>query len=328
MNSDSEKHSPFTPPFWMRPALVQTLIASMKFRKRGQHEMETQSNAMIFDCDDGVRLQGSYAYNSNNRALVIFLHGWEGSENSTYVMSCARYMYDRGCSVVRLNYRDHGDTHALNAAPFHAQRLTEVQNAVEQAAGLSNGAPVYVVGFSLGGNFALRIASRLKDSPIEGLKHIVSISPVIDPWEASPLVDENPLIRRYFYKKWTTSMKKKQAAFPDLYDFSGVAQIKTVMGLTDMFLPAYTEFKDAAAYFNSYRIKPEDLLDCPVDVSVVMAKDDPVIPSEDVATLKTDERVKLVMTDHGGHNGFFTSLLGPTWYDTYIEAVMAQNVGA
>lgn len=321
---------PFKPPLWLRSAFMQTAIASQKFRKRGTSPMEDAADSHILNCgndgEEDVRLLGSYSANDQNKALVIFLHGWEGSENSTYVVSCARYLYERGCSVFRLNFRDHGDSHHLNKAMFHSARLAEVRLGVEQAVKFANGVPVYLVGFSLGGNFALRIARQLAENPIENLAHIFAISPVTDPLSASPRVDDNPLIRSYFYKKWTTSMSKKQAAFPEVYDFSELVKINTVMELTEKFLPQYTEFQNPVDYFNAYKISSSDLLKCPVDVSVIMSKDDPVIPAEDVATLQGNEHMKLIMTEYGGHNGFFTSLLGPTWYDTYIEAAIMRNV--
>lgn len=323
--------APFRPPVWMRSALAQTVLASQKFRKSGTSPMEAAAQTHIFECGhDGhedVRLMGSYSTHPDNKGLVIFLHGWEGSEQSTYVVSCGRYMYERGYSVFRLNFRDHGDSHHLNKRMFHSARLDEVRRGVEQAAMLANGAPVYLAGFSLGGNFALRIACQLKQNRIPGLAHIFAISPVTDPLSASPTVDENFLIRRYFYKKWTRSMAKKQAAFPDDYDFSSLAKIKSVMELTERFLPKYTEFKDLKTYFDAYRIGADDLNSCPVNVSILMAKDDPVVPAKDVAKLRSTDKVRVIMTDYGGHNGFFTSLLGPTWYDIYMEAVITKPAG-
>lgn len=318
----SLKPAPFKPPFWLRPTLVQTLLASMKFRKRGEHDMEQQSQAVILECGDGVRLSGSYAKNNDNRALLVLLHGWEGSESSTYVMSNARYFFERGCSVFRLNYRDHGDSHHLNVEPFHAARFDEVFNAIVKAAELAGGAPIYVVGFSLGGNFALRLARRLKSENIDGLSHIFAISPVVDPLKASPKVDDNPLIRRYFYKKWTTSMRKKQEAFPDVYDFTDVLELNTVMELTETFLPRYTNFENYADYFNAYRIWPDDLAESDIPVSLIMASDDPVIPAEDMGKITLGKNMRAIMLDHGGHNGFFKSLTGPTWYDEYMETIM------
>lgn len=320
-NSNFESGS-FRPPFWLRSALVQTVIASQKFRKRGAHAMESMADSIVFTGAGDVRLQGSYSRHEDNKALVIFLHGWEGSENSTYVMSCARQLYDLGCSVFRLNFRDHGDTHHLNEAPFHSARLDEVFEAVVEAAKLSSGAKVYLAGFSLGGNFALRIAREMIIRPEMTLEHIFAISPVIDPDKASPKVDENPLVQRYFYKKWTTSLRKKQDAFPDVYDFSEMHNHKTVLGMTTAFLPLYTDFESMSDYFNAYKIGADDLTACETPLSLIMAKDDPVIPAEDMLTLSLNPSARSIMHEHGGHNGFFESLNGPTWYDRYIQSVI------
>lgn len=284
--------------------------------------MEMMADEHILETSDAAKLMGSYTKHSQNKALVIFLHGWEGSENSTYVMSCARRLYDQGCSIFRLNFRDHGDTHHLNEAPFHSARLNEIVEAVELSAHMSKGAPVYLVGFSLGGNFALRIAREMGPRKMTNLAHIFAISPVIDPYRASPKVDENRLIKKYFYKKWSTSLRKKQAAFPDIYNFDDLLQIDTVMGITEVFLPLYTEFDDLKAYFDAYKVGEDDLAACDTPTTLIMAKDDPVIPAEDMLTLSLSPSVQSIMLDHGGHNGFFQSLRGPTWYDDYIRSVI------
>lgn len=310
--------------------MMQTILASQKFRKRGVTEMERASTPLILDCGhDGeahVRLLGAYSRHPENRALVIFLHGWEGSQESTYVVSTARYLFARGCSVFRLNFRDHGDSHHLNEAMFHSARFEEVFEGVKQAAERADNAPIYLVGFSLGGNFALRVARHLGVEPIDSLTHIIAISPVVDPLSASPKVDENRLVQRYFYKKWTASMRKKQAAFPHKYDFSGLENVKSMLALTEEFLPAYTEYDDLETYFNAYKIHADDLVDCPVALSIIMSEDDPVVPSGDVKHLRLAENGLLIMTQHGGHNGFFMSLFGPTWYESYLEHVIFGRV--
>ena len=196
----------FNPPLWMRPSLVQTALASFKFRKRGKNPMLEVAQDHILDCEDGVRLKGSYSHNPENKALVILLHGWEGSQDSTYVVACGRRVYAQGASVFRLNYRDHGDSHHLNEGLFFSTLFNEVFDAVKQAAELADGVPVYIAGFSLGGNFSLRIARSLRDLTIKNLAHIFAISPVVDPWGAAPLIDKTWLYRRYFLKKWTTSL--------------------------------------------------------------------------------------------------------------------------
>ncbi|GHB00095.1 hydrolase [Algimonas arctica] len=298
--------------------MVQTALASQKFRRRGPNGMLDAAEDVILDCEDGVRLKGSYSPHPDHKALVIFLHGWEGSQDSTYMVSCGRYMYAQGASVFRLNYRDHGDSHDLNEGLFFSTRFNEVFNAVRHAARLGNGAPVYIVGFSLGGNFALRIARSLRDLAIPKLRRIFAISPVVDPWGAAPLVDSNYLYRRYFLKKWSASLRKKQALYPHLYDFTDALKNKRVLGLTEQIMPLYSKYPRMEDYFNAYRVDPDDLAKIPVPVDIIAARDDGVIPDRDVRKLTLAPGSRMIIHDHGGHNGFFQSLLGPTWYDEHI----------
>ena len=312
----------FAPPFWLRPSLVQTALASFKFRKRGKNPMLDVAQDRIMDCEDGVRLKGSYSPHPDNKALVIFLHGWEGSQDSTYVVACGRHMYHQGASVFRLNYRDHGDSHDLNEGLFYSTLFNEVFDAVKQAAELADGAPVYIVGFSLGGNFALRIARSLRDLTIKNLQHIFAISPVVDPWGAAPLVDKTWLYRRYFLKKWTASLKKKQALYPELYNFDYIMSERRVLSMTSKLIPKYSDYPDMESYFNAYRVDPHDLEHCPVPISLVTARDDGIIPVDDIMSLTLNENARRIIHDHGGHNGFFQSLTGPTWYDDYVSSLI------
>jgi len=313
---------PFVPPLWMRPSIVQTILASMKFRKRGPNPMLDAAEDRIIDCEDGVKLLGSYSPHPDNKALVIFLHGWEGSQDSTYVVSGGRHVYNQGASVFRLNYRDHGDSHHLNEGLFYSTLFNEVFDAVKQAAELAKGAPVYIVGFSLGGNFALRIARSLRDLTIKNLEHIFAISPVADPWGAAPLVDLNFIYRWYFLKKWTGSLRKKQELFPHLYDFDHILAEKKVLDITEKLLPAYSEYKTMESYFNAYRVDPHDLAYCPVPISIITSSDDAIIPEEDIEKLVLNKNARRIVHDYGGHNGFFQSLRGPTWYDDYMSELI------
>jgi len=315
----------FRPPVWMRSPMVQTILASRKFRRKMATHIVDGAVSEILDCGDGVRLQGSLTEHPDPKGLFFYFHGWEGSENSTYVLSCARFAYDMGYSVFRLNFRDHGDTHHLNEELFHSARLAEVENAFRQIAARYSPKPIYLVGFSLGGNFALRVVRACQERPISNLLHVFAISPVIDPVGSSPVIDENRFIKKYFYKKWTTSMAKKQAAFPGRYDFSEVVAQKTIMDMSEVFVTTYSGYPSATAYFGDYGIGTNDLSETLVRTSIIMSKDDPVLRASDALTLNLSSNVSRIMLDYGGHNGFFQSLHGPTWYDDYIKKVLGES---
>ncbi len=290
--------------------------------------MEQNARALVLSCGHDekgsrVRLMGSYSQAAENKALVIFLHGWEGSQDSTYIVSTARLLYDQGCSVFRLNFRDHGNTHHLNEDIFLATRFDEVFEGVRHAAQLADGAPVYLTGFSLGGNFALRVARALKHRSIDNLVHIFAISPVIDPWAAAPLVDTSGwLIQRYFKKKLIATMTKKQQLYPQLHDFSYALSCDTIMEMSQDILPKYSGYPDLQSYFTAYGIRSDDLIDCETPISLIMANDDQIVPAAHIDDLNLPETCRDIRLAYGGHNGFFQSLTGPTWYDEYITKII------
>jgi len=123
---------------------------------------------LLLDCGDEVRLQcfGSSPSNSTGRPAVI-LHGWEGSAQSLYILSLAQQLFDRGFEVLRLNLRDHGETHHLNRDLFHSCRLSDVVGALQAIQALYPDRPLSLAGFSLGGNFMLRAAAQAHEAGFE-----------------------------------------------------------------------------------------------------------------------------------------------------------------
>jgi predicted alpha/beta-fold hydrolase len=133
------QYAPFQPPFYLKPAYAQTMLASLKLRTWGNRRYLKQEKEMLLETAAGTRLLGYYTPQSGKRerGLAILLPGWEGSAHSTYMLSCGNHLYRNGLAVFRLNYRDHGDSHHLNKGLFYATLLDEVVEAVKQVSALS-----------------------------------------------------------------------------------------------------------------------------------------------------------------------------------------------
>ena len=312
--------TPFQPPSYLKPAPVQTLLASLKLRTWGKKALLQRERELVFKTHEGTRLLGVYSPQSddNHRGLAILLHGWEGSSHSTYMVTCGDHLYRNGLSVLRLNLRDHGDSHHLNKGLFYATLLDEVWECVHQAAGLSRGAPVYLVGFSLGGNLAIRIAARYTGFDTCRLTRVVSISPVLDPDKATDKIDGNPWILRYFLKKWRKSLVKKQTLYPDRYNFSDILEMKTLREMTARLLERHTHYTSTHEYFHAYSIQPDLTPQITLPLTILTAADDPIIPIQGFRQLQQGASTRVIIHEHGGHNGFMDSLFRPTWYDRYL----------
>lgn len=305
------------PPRLLRSAGVQTVLASAGLRAWGKNPMLDVAKKIILTTKDGVRLLGyiSRQPRPHSKGLVILLHGWEGSSNSTYIRTTGRFLFMHGFDVFRLNLRDHGPSHHLNTGIFYAVLLNEVFDAVRQITEVENGKPVFLAGFSLGGNFALRIVRQCAATPLTGLKQVVSISPVLDPDKATDRIDNNGYILKYFLKKWRRSLTIKQRLYPDRFDFSTLMNIDTIREMTERLLDRYSTYASAKDYFKAYTLTNGDLHRANVPTTIITAKDDPIIPVEDFYDLHTSDAIRLMIQPYGGHNGFLTGWRLNGWYE-------------
>jgi len=310
------------PPFFLKPAGIQTVMASAGLRALGKNPMVDTAREVVLTTNEGIRLLGyiSRQPRPRHKGLVILLHGWEGSSNSTYVRTTGRFLYRQGYDVFRLNLRDHGPSHHLNAGIFYAVLLDEVFDAVRQICAAEGSGPVFLAGFSLGGNFTLRIVRKCAREPIPNLKQAISISPVLDPDKATDRIDDSRFILKYFLKKWRRSLSIKQGLYPDRYDFSALMDIDNIREMTERLLASYSDYPGAREYFKDYSVLDGDMAGITVATTIITAKDDPIIPVEDFYDLQTSPAVRLRIQPYGGHNGFLEGWRLNGWY----ERVMAE----
>ena len=169
----------------------------------------------MLDCGDDVRLLGNYsAPPQSQRGLVIMLHGWEGSAEANYVVSVGGALYAAGFEVFRLNFRDHGATHELNNELFHSCRIDEVVDATKRITEAHGRARTFLVGHSLGGNFALRVAVRSRAAKLvthQGRRDLPSAAAAQHDARARRGAVG---LSEYFLQRWRRSLLAKAACFP------------------------------------------------------------------------------------------------------------------
>lgn len=285
--------------------------------------MLAASRELVLDCGDGVRLLARAADPDPQRApsprrLAVLLHGWEGSSDSLYLLSVAQMLHERGFTVVRLNLRDHGGSHALNRELFHSCRIAEVVGAVGRLQVLYPDASLALAGFSLGGNFCLRIGARAPQAGIR-IARIVAVCPVIDPATTLAALERGPaMYRQYFLFKWRRSLRAKQLAWPDTYNFGELLADPSLTAMTERMVLKYTGFPDLASYLRGYAITGDALATLEAPAHLITAADDPMILAHDLDRLARPPSLQLTVTPRGGHCGFIDSFSGPSWIDRMI----------
>ena len=288
------------------------------------------SRTLILDCGDGVRLLAWVADPDPQRAmsprrLAVLLHGWEGSSDSLYLLSVAQMLHERGFTVVRLNLRDHGGSHALNRELFHSCRIAEVVGAVGRLQALYPDASLSLAGFSLGGNFCLRIGARAPRAGIR-IARIVAVCPVLDPATTLAALEHGPaMYRQYFLFKWRRSLRAKQLAWPDAYDFGELLADPSLTAMTERMVMKYAGYPDLASYLRGYAITGDALATLEAPAHLITAADDPMILTHDLDRLARPPSLQVTVTPHGGHCGFIDALSGPSWIDRMIVQELQRD---
>jgi predicted alpha/beta-fold hydrolase len=325
------KQREFSPPLALRNGQLQTTIGNLPFiqwltRRRGL-ALLANAREWLLDCGDGVRLQGFLsraggsveAKESNpvGSRIALILHGWEGSAESCYVVSLGAHLVANGFSVLRLNLRDHGQSHHLNREIFHSCRLAEVVGATRAVAQRFPAAQIFLAGFSLGGNFVLRVSAD-PGAPA-AIAGAVGISPVLDPAVTLEALERGwSVYRRYFVRRWSRSLRRKRRAWPDLPEFESLLRTRDLRSMTEGLVRQFTDFGSLESYLDGYAITGPRLSSLRFPTAILLAEDDPMIPAADLARLARSPLLTVLRTRYGGHCGFMEQLNGPSFADQFV----------
>ena len=310
---------PFYPNRTVRSGLAQTLLTRVYSSKTGlftRNErpilLDAGRDMTGVDPQRSVRLLGYYdraPAGLERRGLVLSLHGWVGCSHSHYNLLVGSRLLEAGYDLFRLNLRDHGpgkhaDPQGLNRGIFLGTLIDEVATAIRRVAEMAGDRPFYIIGASMGGNFALRLALRHGADPFHNLARVVAVSPAINPASATRALDANPLYLRYFRDRWVQTLRSKERLFPELYDFSDMDGRATVYEVTDYLIRKFGFFDSADAYFRTYAVVGDAFADLTVPTTVITAVNDPVIPVAEFYALATHPLLDVQIHPSGGHVGF------------------------
>ncbi len=308
----------FNPPRLLRNPHLQSLLGRSPLRAYGAkseayRSLATCSRHYLLDCGEGIKLSGEYCVPPSASALVIIIHGWLGSANSVYVLAAAQALHENGYATFRLNLRDHGGSEGINRAIFLATRLQEVVQAIKELQRLFVFSRYAMVGFSLGGNIALRLSVLLQEEiPIN---HIIAICPPLNPQETTEAIENNRLYHRYFVHRWRKSLQSKLHHFPDLDDVRTIRSLPSLSDLNHYLVRRHSPYSDCAHYFADYTLTEEVFAAIKVPSVLVFATDDPLINYRTQLSLPANNEMTVYTPQYGGHCGFLMNLRLHSWID-------------
>ena len=287
----------------LKNGLLNTLVASSPIREIQQKPLRKKLNRItskqIFTSSNSQSIE---IFETNlYKKKVIFFPGWLGHKDSKYLIPLAHLLHTNNFDIIRIHPVDHGDTENLNKDFFRATDIQTLIEAVEFIGKKYQDNEIHLIGFSLGGNIALRISAC---ESINFLKSTVVISPVIDPEISMRAMDNTSwILKKYFVNKWRRTLRRKMR----LHNISNVEEslrYKDLEKMTEFFTKNFSPHKNVKELFAGYAITQDTINQIKNNTLIYSSVDDPCVPIKPLYSLDQTNNVKFKPQQYGGHCGF------------------------
>jgi uncharacterized protein len=254
----------------------------------------------------------------DSRGELVLVHGLEGAGDAGYMRTMAKAALDAGFAVSRFNIRTCGGTERLANTLYHAGLTSDLRFVLNQIR-----TPVHLVGYSLGGNMILKLAGELGEEASPLIASVCAVSTPIDLAACARTIAKRS--NRIYEKRFLKRMRNRVVE-TGRFTAKQVRAARSIWEFDDVLTGPSFGFRGAEHYYETQSAL-QFLERIRVPVLLIQSKDDIFIPFEifEHPAVKANPRVRLHVTEHGGHLGFLSRPKPRFWLDgavlEWIESV-------
>ena len=297
--------SSYNLPFILKSGFISTVYSGLFRKVKGvaqKRERITLSDADFLDLD------WSYASRSATK-LVIILHGLEGNAQRPYMLGAAKAFNDNGIDAVCMNFRGCSGEANLKFRSYHSGETRDLAEVINHIVASKDYNEIFINGFSLGGNVALKYLGEENQIP-EQVKGSIAVSvPCFLDGSSKALhrIKNKPYAIR-FLRHLISRLKQKQKVFPELITKQDIKSIKTLKDFDEVYTAKAHGFSSAADYY-AKSSSLQVLEDIKIPTLIINATNDSFLSSEcyPIKAAETNENLHLEMPKFGGHVGFYAA---------------------
>ncbi|HEX8491960.1 MAG TPA: alpha/beta fold hydrolase [Pyrinomonadaceae bacterium] len=299
---------PFKPHPLFANGHAQTLMAYV-WPRRHQYRSHRTDVERFFEVEEGVRLLAHCRWQKEPRSspTIVLVHGLEGANTSIYILGTAEKAFRAGFNVVRLNLRNCGATEHLTPTLYNSGMSGDFNAVIKDLIERDRLKRIFLVGFSMAGNMALKLAGEAPDALPAELSGVCAVSPSIDLATSAVALEAraNWLYQQSFIRSLRRRMRHKQKLFPDIYDISDLHLIRTVRQFDRRYTSLHGGYASAEEYYERASALPL-IRHIRTPTLIIHAQDDPFIPFHSFrdSSLTTNSSIVFIAPEHGGHVGF------------------------
>ncbi|MFN2354404.1 MAG: YheT family hydrolase [Desulfopila sp.] len=317
----------YTPRFPFTIGHVQTLYPTL-FRPT---PVTTPIHERI-ELDDGDFLDIDWHYHRphhRSSKLAVISHGLEGNSRKKNMLGMAAQFTDHGWDVICLNFR--GCSEEMNRLPrlYHSGVTDDLHTILSHGLTTGNYRHAALIGFSMGGNQTLKYLGEAPEMLPPQVKGAVVFSVPIQLADSGTVLDHwtNRIYMEYFMKGLREKIRIKAAMFPELYDTTGLAEMKTFTPFDDKYTGPIHGFSGAADYYAQCSSK-QFLHTIRTPTLIVQAQDDPFLPASCYPheEARQNDNIFLEIPRYGGHVGFIDNGSNNRYWLEYRAAAFLKTI--
>ncbi len=293
----------FRPWFWLRNPHVQTILGAFGKGSAFPHAT-VRRRVRLPDGDQLVLHDTAPARWRPTDPVAVLVHGLSGCHRSGGIVHLARLLLRQGVRVVRLDLRGAGAGFPLARGSYNAGCSADVRAALEAVHRLAPEAPLWLVGVSLGGNVALKLAGEAGERPVPNLRRVAAVAPPVDLAACMDLLErpQNRVYDRHFVGNLIRQARRRARLFPDM-PAPAFPRRTTLRTFDELYTAPRGGFRDAADYYRRSSSGPF-VPHIRVPTLILAARDDPFVAAGPIEGLRCPPDVEVHLTDHGGHVGY------------------------
>ena len=294
-----------------------TLYAALGMsRDWEKHTIESEPiyQEHIFTGDGGVPIFGIFAIPPAPKGTIVATYGITGTlENQWFLKILGRKAYAQGYAVVLFDWRAHGKTAELSPQ-LTSDGIHEGEDYVQiarQSIELGCPAPIWITGYSLGGQLALWGIKAAQNVP--EIAGCAVICPSLESDRSLTYLMAHP-IGKYLERAISKELRKLAWGMhhhhPTEIDPAAIERATSIWGFDRELVIPRLGFATVQDYYAA--TSPLYFLeDLTKPILIIYAEDDPLfdptlVPElRDIAQARSN--IDLILTPHGGHVGYISS---------------------
>ena len=186
------------------------------------------------------------------RGEIILVHGLEGSSAAGYARSMSYAALEAGYATHRFNMRSCGGTEHLALSNYHSGQTSDLLYVLRERRKKTD-LPIYLVGFSLGGNVVLKLTGELGEQAAGLVAAVCAVSTPIDLKACATALGkpENFIYEQRFLQRLRERIRLRHKQAPEIYSLEPLKKVRTIYDFDDLYTGPLFGFGNADNYYTT-----------------------------------------------------------------------------